>query len=184
MLPVVEWRTMVRKGSTKETSEMGIEKLMTWAQWWRGACAAGALLVVTGGWQGGGTGLVTSEVLGQEVPSIWDGVYTEAQATRGAEVYQASCAFCHGEDLMGNEMGPGLAGSGFLQYWSGLSLADLRNVMVTSMPQDNPGGLEPSQYADVLAYLLQKSEFPAGSVEVPEDGAGLEGVQIETQPEQ
>ena len=174
----------MKKGSTKGASEMGIGKLMRWTQWWRGACVAGALLVAIAGWQGISAAVATSELPVQEGASIWGGVYTEAQAARGAEVYQTNCGFCHGEDLMGNEMGPGLAGSGFLQYWYGLSLADLRTVMTTSMPQDNPGGLEPSQYADVLAFMLQKSEFPPGSVEVPEDGAGLEGIQIEAQSEQ
>ena len=174
------------KGNTEQTSRMGIGdivKSMT-ARWWRGACVVGALLILGGTWQGLPAGVAASELSLQEGGAIWAGVYTEAQAARGAEVYRVHCGFCHGEDLMGNEMGPGIAGSGFLQYWYGLSLADLRTVLVTSMPQDNPGVLEPSQYADVLAYLLQTSEFPAGSVELSEDGAGLEEVQIEAQPGQ
>ena len=59
-------------------------------------------------------------------------------------------------------MGPGLAGSSFLEFWDGLSLGDLYQVMSVSMPQDSPGSLEFSQYVDVIAYMLQKSEYPAG----------------------
>ncbi len=33
--------------------------------------------------------------------SILDGVYTEAQAQRGAKLYRGGCAECHGESLEG-----------------------------------------------------------------------------------
>ena len=112
---------------------------------------------------------------------IWGGVYTEEQASRGEEVFLASCAFCHGEDLAGSEMGPVLKGSAFIEFWAGLSLADLINVITTSMPQDNPGGLDAAQYADVLAYILQQGEYPAGSAEIPADGSGLEEIEIKTE---
>ena len=112
---------------------------------------------------------------------IWSGVYTEEQASRGEEVFLARCAFCHGEDLAGSEMGPVLKGSAFIEFWAGLSLADLINVITTSMPQDNPGGLDAAQYADVLAYILQQGEYPAGSTEIPADGSGLEEIEIKTE---
>ena len=32
--------------------------------------------------------------------SIWDGVYTDAQADRGREQYTQHCANCHGDTLM------------------------------------------------------------------------------------
>ena len=113
--------------------------------------------------------------------SIWSGVYTEEQAGRGQEVFLANCAFCHGEDLAGSEMGPVLKGSAFIEFWAGLSLADLINVITTSMPQDNPGGLDAVQYADVLAYILQQGDYPAGSEEIPADGSGLEEIEIQTE---
>ena len=34
-------------------------------------------------------------------PSIWDGLFTEAQAARGQVVYTGTCAFCHGRRLDG-----------------------------------------------------------------------------------
>ena len=47
------------------------------------------------------------------------------------------------------------------------------------MPQDNPGSLETAQYVDVIAYMLQRSEFPSGSEELPADQDGLRAVTIQ-----
>ena len=47
---------------------------------------------------------IAMAALSQETSrSIWDGVYTEAQAKRGAAIYSAECAGCHGLDLTGVE---------------------------------------------------------------------------------
>lgn len=113
--------------------------------------------------------------------SGWDGVYTDAQASRGETIYRGSCAVCHGDDLSGGEMGPGLAGTAFLEFWDGLSLGDLYQVMSVSMPQDNPGSLEMAQYVDVIAFMLQQSEFPSGSEELPADEGGLGEVMIKVE---
>jgi S-disulfanyl-L-cysteine oxidoreductase SoxD len=136
----------------------------------RAICVAGMVLGVA----------VGSRVLSATAQTdIFGGVYTEEQATRGGEVYQSYCAFCHGEDLAGSEMGPILRGNSFLEFWEGLSLSDLLNVIQTSMPQDNPGGLQAQEYVDVLAYILQKAEYPTGSAELPADGSGLDEIQIQ-----
>ena len=136
----------------------------------RGISAAGVLCTFMA--------LAPGDAAAQE-KSTWSGVYTDAQASRGEAVYSASCAVCHGDDLAGNEMGPGLAGSSFLGFWDGLSLGDLFQVMSVSMPQDNPGSLETAQYVDVIAYMLQRSEFPPGGEELPADEAGLREVTIQ-----
>ena len=49
-------------------------------------------------------------VAAQGAKSQWDGVYTEAQAKRGETAYSELCASCHGPDLTGGEMAPGLTG--------------------------------------------------------------------------
>lgn len=42
--------------------------------------------------------------------SVWDGIFTEEQATRGKAVYEQHCRSCHGADLMGDGvMDPSLA---------------------------------------------------------------------------
>ena len=40
--------------------------------------------------------------------TVWDGVYTEAQAKRGTAGYQEQCSFCHLADLSGEGFAPAL----------------------------------------------------------------------------
>jgi cytochrome c len=98
--------------------------------------------------------------------SIWDGVYTEAQAQRGATLYSKGCAECHGEGLGGDDMNPPLLGSDFLWDWNGLSVGDLFDRIVTSMPEGKPQSMTPQEKADVLAFMLMQNELPAGESEL------------------
>ena len=138
--------------------------------WRHGACATGLVLAATLGWPGG--------VAAQE-QSTWSGVYTDAQASRGMTVYEANSAVCHGENLAGGELEVPLAGSDFLEFWQGLTLADVHQVMSFSMPQDNPGSLDAAQYVDIIAYMLRKSEFPTGGDELTGDTLGEITIQVE-----
>src|SRR3954467_5216444 len=79
-------------------------------------------------------------VQAQTSRTTWDGVYTEAQAARGATVYAATCAQCHGPTLSGAE-GPPLTGVDFASNWNGLSLGELFERVRTSMPPDDPSRL-------------------------------------------
>jgi S-disulfanyl-L-cysteine oxidoreductase SoxD len=106
-------------------------------------------------------------VAAQGAKSQWDGVYTQDQATRGEALYSENCASCHGPDLTGGEMAPGLTGGEFSSNWNDLSLGELFERMRISMPQNAPGSLSRQQNADILAYVLFKSNFPAGQTELP-----------------
>ena len=57
-------------------------------------------------------------VAAQQPKSQWDGVYTEDQAKRGEGLYSQYCASCHGPDLSGGEMAPGLTGGEFSSNWN------------------------------------------------------------------
>jgi mono/diheme cytochrome c family protein len=104
--------------------------------------------------------------------TIWDGVYTEAQAERGAYVYPAICGRCHGYKLDGAPDDPDmlptppLAGPKFLRKWSGASLAVLFEYTRQTMPAINPGSLSDQEFADVVAYTLAVSGAPAGPEEL------------------
>ena len=119
--------------------------------------------------------VVTTVVVAQN-HSLNDGVYSEEQARRGGRVYRQTCASCHGDDLDGGDMGPGLASSSFVQGWDGAPLSELMLFTRETMPQDNPGGLSEEQYIDVLAYILQANKFPAGDSDL---GSDLEQIRIE-----
>src|SRR6516225_4676759 len=72
--------------------------------------------------------------------SIWDGVYTDAQAEHGRTLYMQNCGRCHGADLSGTYEIPPLTGR-FMPYWSGSTLDALFDYVSTAMPLDHPGAL-------------------------------------------
>ena len=98
--------------------------------------------------------------------SQWDGIYTEAQAKRGEGLYSQYCASCHGPDLAGGEMAPGLTGGEFTANWNDLSIGDLYERIRISMPQSAPGSLTRQQNSDILAYILRKMNTPVGTTEL------------------
>jgi S-disulfanyl-L-cysteine oxidoreductase SoxD len=99
--------------------------------------------------------------------SVWDGVYTEDQSKRGAEVYARACARCHGEALQGDgEDAPALTGPAFLANWNGVNLGDMLDRMKKTMPDGAPNSLKRAEYVDVLAYMLSMNRFPTGKAEM------------------
>jgi mono/diheme cytochrome c family protein len=110
----------------------------------------------------------------QGVTSQWDGVYTAEQAKRGEQLYDKKCSSCHGTDLNGGLHAPALVGSGFTPNWNNVSLYDLFERMRTSMPEDEPGSLSRRQTADIVAFMLQKGEYPAGTSELPTEAEILQ----------
>jgi polar amino acid transport system substrate-binding protein len=95
-------------------------------------------------------------------------LYTETQAEKGKEVYSQNCAACHGDQEQGASA-PAIAGTAFLNKAQllGWSVDNVRHLVVTTMPRNNPGSLSPEQYADVLAYLLAADCLPAGNSAFP-----------------
>ena len=95
------------------------------------------------------------------VKTVLDGAYTAAQARHGQAVYERSCGSCHRADL-GGFSGPPLKGDLFMDRWREFNLNVLSDLIQNTMPADNPGTLAKADYLDVLAYLLQANEIPAG----------------------
>jgi len=108
--------------------------------------------------------------------SVWSGVYTSAQATRGAEGYARSCVDCHGDDLEGREKAPALAGASFAQRWDGATLKKLLNRMEEMPPDDPASRLQLAGYIDILAFLLSANDVPAGSQPLPADKDALAAI--------
>ena len=96
--------------------------------------------------------------------SVWDGVYSEEQASRGQTLFQQSCARCHGANLAGTFETPPLVGR-FIPYWAGTTLDGLFDYVSTAMPLDHPGSLGAGANADIVAFLLKANGFPAGAKE-------------------
>ena len=111
--------------------------------------------------------------------TVWNGVYSKAQADRGAQAYAAHCEGCHGAQLQGVGEAKPLSGAGFLSNWNGLSVGDLFDRMRSTMPQDAPKSLPREVYADILAYMLKFDGFPAGASELPARSESLADIRID-----
>jgi len=97
--------------------------------------------------------------------SIWDGVYTDAQAEHGRTLYMQNCGRCHGADLSGTFEIPPLIGR-FMPYWSGSTLDALFDYVSAAMPLDHPGALGAAANADIVAFLLKSNDIPSGAKEL------------------
>ena len=117
----------------------------------------------------GATGLLAAA-------SVWDGVYTEQQATRGKALYDQECASCHLETLQGDGLAPGLVGDAFTYRWQDGPVSDVFIVIKTTMPADRPSDLQDQEYADIIAYLLKKNKYPSGSTELSKNQADLKEI--------
>ena len=99
------------------------------------------------------------------------GVYTDAQAARGNETYLMQCKSCHTPASH--------TGVVFANSWHGKPLSALYTYVVERMPKNEPGSLQPHEYADVLAYLLKLNDMPSGNDELPADSVALRRIRIE-----
>ena len=100
----------------------------------------------------------------QETKTVWNGVYTEAQASQGRPPYEESCSRCHGPDLSGN-VGTSLKGDVFIRDWGGKTLDAFYERIRTTMPRGNPQSLSDSAYLNIVAYVLQVNGFPADATD-------------------
>jgi len=110
--------------------------------------------------------------------TTWSGVYTEAQAKRGEALYADRCSSCHAPDLTGLDQAPALAGNDFNTNWNDLSLNDLFERIHISMPGDKPGTLSRQEVADLVAFILQRGNFPAGQAELSTQAEALRGIKF------
>jgi cytochrome c len=107
-----------------------------------------------------------------------DGIYTAEQAARGKAQYSTSCNACHQDDLSGSGQALPLAGDAFIQAWEGQTVADLFDLVHSTMPQDKPGSLSPEAALDVISYILKYNQFPAGKDELKNDPDALKSIVI------
>jgi quinoprotein glucose dehydrogenase len=132
--------------------------------------------------------LVQAVIIGAQAPgetreraarTVWDGVYTEAQAQRGRGFYAEHCASCHGANLEGAEH-RALTGDRFWATWQDTTVDRLLTHVSTNMPHSEDGSLKGTLgarvYADIVAFMLSTNQFPAGASELT-DGS-VAGVRI------
>ena len=108
--------------------------------------------------------------------SVWDGVYTAAQADRGRTVYAAHCSRCHGEAADSAEHP--LSGERFADHWEARTLADLFRRVAAMPPGASAEAVATADRRDAMAYVLRLNGFPEGSAELPADEEGLAAIRI------
>jgi mono/diheme cytochrome c family protein len=116
----------------------------------------------------------------RSITTVWDSVYSLAQAARGESAYVKGCARCHGASLGGVDQSPPLAGSGFLGNWNGLPLSDLQERIRTTMPPDSIGLYDRPFVTDVIAYVLKANGFPAGAGDLSPETERLKTITVQS----
>jgi cytochrome c553 len=118
--------------------------------------------------------------------NVWEGVYSEGQAERGAAAMTKSCIVCHAANLKGGPGVPPLVGLEFRFGWEGRSLGELYEHLSATMPTGQPGSLSDQTYVDLIAELLRLNAIPAGdeNPELTPDNALLEQIILTFQPPQ
>lgn len=111
-----------------------------------------------------------------------DGHYTAAQAASGASVYAEQCSDCHGARL-DDGTAPPLVGAQFAGTWGveGRTLDDLFYIVRTTMPEGGAASLSEDEYLAVVAYILERNGYAAGSRALSADAGALESIRIRSE---
>ena len=98
------------------------------------------------------------------------GVYTAAQAARGEQTYMNVCVSCHPAGTYAQQA--------FRDKWNGATLATLFDFVSNAMPKNEPGSLEPDEYAQLIAYVLKTNGAPTGPAPLPADSEALKKIRL------
>ena len=85
--------------------------------------------------------------------SLVSGIYSEAQAESGADLYNTYCAHCHLPSFYTN----------IDVTWNDMSVLDFYYKVSGSMPADNPRALNQAQYLNLVAWVLAINGYPSGN---------------------
>lgn len=106
--------------------------------------------------------------------SVWDGIFTDAQAERGRGFFAEHCASCHGGDLRGGES-KALVDRRFWSDWQETTVDYLFTQISRNMPFSDDGSLAGKLprgvYVDIVAHILKSNGFPAGQRELTAESA-------------
>jgi len=100
-----------------------------------------------------------------QTPTTNDGVYTKEQAARAKKQYDALCADCHAFSIAEKKRPRDLplGDEPFFEQWTGRPLNQLVTVIHLTMPNDGSAEVSEAEALDLVAYILQRNGFPAGS---------------------
>jgi S-disulfanyl-L-cysteine oxidoreductase SoxD len=107
--------------------------------------------------------------------SVWQGAYSEDQASRGSNEHSTNCTSCHGAEKY--------TGDAWTKNWVGRTVFDLYDQLRTTMPDDNPGGLSAQQYKVIVAYILKLNGLPSGTDSLADDPEAMRLIKIDPKPD-
>lgn len=85
-------------------------------------------------------------------------IFTESQADRGRTAFDEVCSDCHTTSEF--------RGRTFQSNWGHRTVYSFFRTVRSTMPDDNPGGLEEATYLDVVSYILRINGHAAGISEM------------------
>ena len=98
----------------------------------------------------------------EQVPETsMDGIYTVAQAERGAGLFDSLCARCHSVQEF--------SGRSFDVIWAGVPVAALYVRIANTMPLDQPGSLAIPQVTALMAHIFDENGMPSGTTPLEGD---------------
>jgi mono/diheme cytochrome c family protein len=121
--------------------------------------------------------VVSISIEAQAPRTVQDGVFSDAQASRGQALYAQRCATCHGPALEGAQAPP-LTGEGFTTKFRAEPLSALFIQIRFAMPPNAAGSaqLTSEQAADLVAHILKSNGLSAGKTDL----AGADGPNSQT----
>ena len=100
--------------------------------------------------------LLNSPAIVAQEKTVADGVFSEAQVESGKAVYDNTCSACHRMQEYRQ----------VLRAFEGNSIMMMWELIVATMPADNPGSLADDEYTNIIAYILSDQGFPTGEAEL------------------
>lgn len=90
-----------------------------------------------------------------------EGIFTDAQAGRGRSTFDEACSDCHTNSEF--------RGGVFQRNWGRRTVYSFYRTVRSTMPDDNPGGLDEQVYLDVVSYILRMNGHAPGGSELAAD---------------
>jgi len=102
-----------------------------------------------------------------------DGVYTKAQAAGAKKQFDKICADCHAFTVAAKKKSEDLplGDEPFFENWSGRPLGELVTLIALTMPNDGSATVTEAEAVNLVAYVLQQNDFPAGSKPLTKESA-------------
>ena len=107
----------------------------------------------------GGLLFLAAIATGQSAASA---LFSAEQAKHGESIVHDKCGACHGDSLEGGQEAPALKGDAFWSEWDQQTARSLYSRIISTMPPDGPGTLDPKDVIDLVAFIVHENGVPQG----------------------